>query len=241
MRKVLFVLLALFAVAMTSCKHEVNNQEAVKVSPLEHWKDSIGKTTQTLVFMGDTLGETVSPKSSLYRANTMDYYENKIVSIKYAENGEVEVEKNVHVTYYVFNGKLYEISIETDNASVFDMILNSYMKRFGYPKDEEGDYIQDLDEDGDLPDYGEFSICFKNTSFVSKSHSNEYGTPMYDRDFNGSTIYYIELFDERVREAREKYKDAEEKHEDEEYIRQEEIKQHKTDSLSSALENQFAK
>lgn len=230
MKKTIFFLF-LALVALFSCnKSGHNNGERKPLTSIDsfyQWKDSIGETNLALSFKGMALGSIIQRASKVYRDT------DEVFTIDYSSDGTMSQEKNVHRTTYSFEGRVFQIIIDTDNLSVYELIANAYKKQLCFPFN----YKSDVDE-----------VKFRNGTLIFEEKDNDYfkkvgqyTLPNNDRDerFDGSMRYRIMLtdsvgfkkFESAVRKAEEFQKSQARKKELE--IR------HKDDSANSILEKQI--
>lgn len=254
--RILFLMAAIFMAA--SCSNN-KPQQVTEKTPLEIWRDSIGKIEQTLSFNGDTVGVKVFEKYTKNINEDWGYYEylygddvayptggsygypfdmtisDKTI-IKYPEDGETKTEDNVYRTYYLYYGKVYKITLETDNYTAYKFMLDTYKERFNYPDDTDG--IDSL------------AFVFKNTRIDIKRVENSSrrtlpdGTSyevqeLYDSRFMPGYIYSISYTDIRLQNACDKHRGDNEKRFEEKHKKEQNMKDKKTEELSKELQNQF--
>lgn len=260
-KKIAHIATIIAIIMSTSCTTNNNkpSKQELEKSPLELWRDSIGKIEQTLSFNGDTVGVKVLEKYTKNINEDWNYYgylygddiayptggsygypfdmtDIDKITIKYPEDGETKIEHNVYRTYYLYYGKVYKITIETDNYSAFKFIIDTYKERYNYP--------DRTDEEKNL------SFVFKNARIDTKMAKNSStrtlpdGTSyeiweLYDSRFKPGSIYTISYTDIKLEKACEKHKEEEKKRFAERQKKEQEIKEKKTKELSKELKKQF--
>lgn len=245
MKKTLLALAALMTIFLLSCSDKKSNKEdqlATSKTPLEVWLDGASKRVQKLSFMKDTVGSFISYKGEFKADKEGKVYLERVIPLKYAVGGNTWVEKNIHILYYLFDKKSYQIIVRTDNFDVFEMILDAYMKRFGYPKDKKGEYPQEVKSNEPIPPKYTYYIRFKSTSFATGFTENSldiHKFAEFDPTYDEGNIYYIQITDEGLKEKYELYEKAKEKKAEEEKVKRDKENERKSDSLNTSLENQF--
>lgn len=229
------LLIGLLAIMLGGC-----SKSRFDTSTIEGWKDSISQTTPKLSFMGVALGDSIGCKwyGRLYNINRDIRFPHEkvierddVLSVKYATVGSILVEGNVHRTSYIFDGKVFQIVIETDNFYVFNMIMDAYKKKFNCHHELSDDEIRRID------------LVFKNAEMTTSVEDNRRnwwfdkgGYMVYnnhhDDRFLEKDLYQISFIDSRIY----KHLDILENHAS---GKESEHDKHITDSINATFENQF--
>lgn len=253
------VLYAVLVILLAACGHPSSPPKQFNTDTWEGWLDSVSHTTQELSFMGVALG---TPQDSLnaphlvktladgnipihtvgiipFGAHAKVWEIEDVLSANYAYFGDTKTEENIHRTSFTFEGKVFQIIVETSNDSIYQMILDSYKSK--------------LHCEYRLPEKA--TIKFKNAQmeFDEKENlKNNYhdfrdiglgqmvlANPNYDSRFESGNLYTLIFTDTRVTKRLKELKQHTLRLQQKQRDLQEKEIQRKTDSIKSSLKKQF--
>lgn len=206
--------------ALSSCKHR-----NVKKDPQQTWEDSLLQTNIHASFMGVEIGGKVRHSEAVETLRDT-------LSIDYSFQGEKLTERKVLRTVETFNGRVYQIILETDNSGVVDVIKHYFGRKFHSTEVNNEVYTGP-------------HFMFKNGSITTDVSQNP-GSRNFlgdyvrlDKRFGGYNIYKITITDSSaMKKCIEYTKESLWKKEQSERQKERENK-HKDDSLNTILEKQF--